>query len=45
MPPLKGYEEEVKEGKGLRRLTSNKLLTGIPILLAQMKAVETIDAD
>ena len=31
MPPLEGYEEEVKEGKGLKFLTQNKLLTKLPI--------------
>ena len=35
MPP-QGYEE-VKEGKGLKILTPNKLLTRLPILLAQIK--------
>ena len=38
MPPLKGDEEEVKEGKGLKLLTPNKLLTRLLILLAQIKA-------
>ena len=38
MPPLAGDEEKVKERKGLKILTPNKLLTRIPILLAQMKA-------
>ena len=38
MPPLEGDEEEVKEGKGLKILTLNKLLTRFSILLAQMKA-------
>ena len=38
MPPLEGDEEKVKEGKGLKILTSNKLLTRLPILLAQIKA-------
>ena len=37
MPPLKG-DEEVKEGKGLKILSPYKLLTRLPILLAQMKA-------
>ena len=37
MPPLEGNEEEVKEGKGLKVLTPNKLLTR-PILLEQIKA-------
>ena len=37
MPPLEG-DEEVKEGKGLKMLTPNKLLTRLPILLAQIKA-------
>ena len=31
-------EEEVKEGKGIKILTSNKLLTRLPLLLAQIKA-------
>ena len=31
-------DEEVKEGKGLKVLTPKKLLTRIPILLAQIKA-------
>ena len=38
MPPLEGDEEEVKEGKGLKILTPNKLLTRLPTLLAQIKA-------
>ena len=38
MPPLEGDEEEVKEVKGLKILTPNKLLTRIPTLLAQIKA-------
>ena len=37
MLPLEG-DEEVKEGKGLKILTPNKLLTRLPILLAQRKA-------
>ena len=36
--PLEGDEEEAKEGKGLKIFTSNKLLTRLPILLAQIKA-------
>ena len=35
IPPLEG--DEVKEGKGLKNLTPNKLLTRLPILLAQIK--------
>ena len=35
---MKTSLEEVKEGKGLKILTPNKLLTGLPILLAQIKA-------
>ena len=31
-------DEEVKEGKGLKNLTPNKLLTRLPLLLAQIKA-------
>ena len=38
MPPAGSDEEEVKEGKGLKTLTPNKLLTKLPILLAQIKA-------
>ena len=38
IPPQNSDEEEVKEGKGLRILKSSKLLTGLPILLAQIKA-------
>ena len=38
MPPLEGDEEKVEEGKGLKILTPNKLLTKLPILLAQIKA-------
>ena len=35
MPPLEGNE---KEGKELKILTQNKLLTRLPRLLAEMKA-------
>ena len=38
MPPLGGDEEEVKEGKGIQILSPNKILTRLPILLAQIKA-------
>ena len=38
MPPIEGDKEEVKEGKGLKILTPNKLLIILPILLAQTKA-------
>ena len=38
MPPLEGDEAEVKEGKGLKILTLNKLLTRLPVLLPQIKA-------
>ena len=38
MPPLESDEEEVKEGKGLKILTPNNLLTRLQILLAQIKA-------
>ena len=37
MPPLEG-DEEVKQGKGLKMLSLNKLLTRLPILLPQLKA-------
>ena len=36
MTALAGDEEEVKEGKVLKILASNKLLTGLPVLLAQI---------
>ena len=42
MQPLEG-DEEVKEGKGLRILTQNKLLTRLPILLTQIKAGDNSD--
>ena len=35
MPPLEGSEEEVKERKGLKILTPNKLTIRLPILLVQ----------
>ena len=38
MPSLEGNKEEVKEVKGLKALTPNKLLTRLPILLAQIKS-------
>ena len=38
MPPREVNDEEVKERKGLQKLTPLKLLTRIPILLAQIKA-------
>ena len=38
MPPLEGNEEEVKEGKGIKILAPNKLLTRLPVLLAQINA-------
>ena len=37
LPPLEGDEEEVKERKGSKSSTSNKLLTRLPILLQQIK--------
>ena len=37
LPPLEGDEEEVKERKGSKSLTLNKLLTRLPILLQQIK--------
>ena len=37
MSPLEG-DEEVREGKELKILTLNKLLTRLPISLAQIKA-------
>ena len=41
MSPLKG-DEEVKEEKGLKILTTNKLLTRLPVLLAQTKAEKNL---
>ena len=38
MPPLEDDEEEVKEGKVLKILTPKKVLTRLPILLAQIKS-------
>ena len=38
MQLLKGDEEEVIEGKGLKILTPKKLLTILPILSVQIKA-------
>ena len=38
MLPLEGDQEEVKEGKELKILAPNKLLSRLPILLAQVKA-------
>ena len=38
MPALEGHEEKIKEGKWVKIVTSNKLLTSLPILLAQIKA-------
>ena len=37
MPP--GDGEEVKERKGLKVLTQNKLLTRFPVLLVQIKVI------
>ena len=38
LPSLEGDEEKVKEGKWLKILTPNKLLTRLTVLLAQIKA-------
>ena len=38
MLPVEGGEEEVKEGPGWKILTPNKLLTRLPISLAEMRA-------
>ena len=43
MPPLEGDEEEVKEGKWLKILTPNKLLTRLPILFSQIKSWKQIE--
>ena len=38
MPPLECDEKEVREEKGVKILTPNKLLSKLPKLLAQIKA-------
>ena len=38
MPSLGSDEEDVKEGKWLKILTPNKLLTRLPMVLSQRKA-------
>ena len=38
MPSLETDEEKVKKRKGLKILTPKKLLTRLPILVAQIKA-------
>ena len=43
MTPLEGDEEEVKEGKWLKILTPNKLLTRLPILFSQIKSWKQIE--
>ena len=42
MPPLKGDKDKVKEGKGLKILTPNKLLTRLPVLQGVLKRDEVI---
>ena len=37
MPPLGSVEEEVNKEKGVKILTPNKLLTRLPVLIAQIK--------
>ena len=37
MPPLKGDDEKVKEGTGIKILTPKKLLSRFPVLLSQIK--------
>ena len=37
MSPLQGDEQEGKEGKGLKILTSKKLLNILPIIFSQIK--------
>ena len=44
MPPLQGDKEKVKERKGLKVLTPNKLLTRLSILLTQIKAGNSSEA-
>ena len=38
MSSLEGDGKELKEAKGLKTFSPNKLLTGLPVLLAQIKA-------
>ena len=38
MPPLEGDEEEAKEETRIKILTLNKVLTRLPVLLAQIRA-------
>ena len=38
MSSLEDDEKELKEAKGLKTFSPNKLLTGLPVLLAQIKA-------
>ena len=38
MAPLKIDEEEVEEGTEIKNITLNKLLTRLPVILAQTKA-------
>ena len=42
LPPLEGNEEKVKEGKVLNILTTNKVLTRLPVLLAQVRSGNTL---
>ena len=42
LPPLEGNEEKVKEGKVLNILTANKVLTRLPVLLAQVRSGNTL---
>ena len=37
MQPLEDDEEEIKQGKRIKILTRNKLLTGLPISIVQIK--------
>ena len=41
--PVLERDKKVKEGKGLKMLTQNKLLTRLPILLAQTKTDNYLD--
>ena len=37
MPPIEGDQGEVKEGTGIKILTTKKLLTRLPVLLTKIK--------
>ena len=38
VPPLEGDEKEMKEGKGLKTLSPNKVLNSLPIFISTYKS-------